>query len=252
MATEHKIEYKRVKFKVKAFDEAQGTVEGYASTFDNEDLVGDVIVKGAFKKTIKENKDVKMYYNHDIYFSPPIGKWTELQEDEKGLFAKGKISQTAQGKDVFTLLRDDVLNRLSIGYEVIKEDIDREKNIRYLKEIRLREISVVDYPANPEAVITSVKNREEYEKQRKDLDETKQQVTELKQQVKSLEEQISGLFSMIGQNSKQSLPDAGEPESSTPQVDGADIAKPSDSEDIGLCLNLEEMRNRLKRLSSKL
>lgn len=271
MATEHKLEHKTVKFKVKSFNEAQGIVEGYASTFDNEDLVGDVIMRGAFKKTIKENKNVKMYYNHEMFYRPPIGKWNELQENEKGLLAAGKISQTSQGKDIFTLLKDGVLDKMSIGYEVIKENIDRDKGIRYIKELRLYEISIVDYPANPEAVVTSVKGREEQEKQKKDLDETKQQVTELKQQIKSLEEKVSGLFSMMeqsqknssNQSGKQSLPDSEEPETSTHQVDGADIGENKADNQVnneangfdfdmdGLKFDLDEIKNRMKKLAKE-
>ena len=55
------------------------TIIGYASTFGNRDLVGDIVVAGAFKKTLSERKP-KVFYNH-MY---PIVQ-VEIREDSKGL-----------------------------------------------------------------------------------------------------------------------------------------------------------------------
>ncbi len=80
-------------------DEKAGVVKGYGSVFGNRDSDDDVIERGAYAKTIKENgKRVKYIYQHDI--TKPIGKMSELYEDEKGLAFTAEIPKTTLGKDV--------------------------------------------------------------------------------------------------------------------------------------------------------
>ena len=58
-------------------DEKNGIVKGYGSFFDNMDSDQDIIRKGAYTKTIKENGErVKYLYQHDMM--QPIGKMIEL------------------------------------------------------------------------------------------------------------------------------------------------------------------------------
>ena len=74
------IQYKNANAQFKDIDEAKGLVSGYLSVFDNVDSDGDVIVKGAFKKTLTENRQRIAYlWQHQI--NNPIGKFMELNED---------------------------------------------------------------------------------------------------------------------------------------------------------------------------
>lgn len=147
-------EIKELSFKADAIDLEEGTFTGHASTFGNIDEQGDVIEKGAFKKTLKEAGGmVKILRDH----SDIIGKPLELIEDDKGLRVKGRISKTALGLDTLTLMRDGVLDALSIGFNTIKSTFDKEKNIRYIKEVKLWEFSVVPWGANTQARIEAVK-----------------------------------------------------------------------------------------------
>jgi uncharacterized protein len=126
---------------------------GYAATFGDKDLVGDIIVPGAFKKTLEESgKRVKVFYNH----MQPIGRPIEMREDSKGLYVEAQISKTPKGDEILELVKDGVINEMSIAYEVIQQDI--KKDARYLKEIKLFEFGPVDFPANPQAVISGVKS----------------------------------------------------------------------------------------------
>ena len=149
------MEYKSFNFEVKSTDE--NMFEGYASVFRNVDSYGDVIEKGAFAKTIQERGSrIKVLYQHDPF--TPIGKAIHLEEDNHGLYVKAKISQTDEGKKAMTLIRDGVIDQLSIGYTVVKDDYDTENGIRYLKELKLYEFSPVTFAANDQAVITGVKS----------------------------------------------------------------------------------------------
>jgi HK97 family phage prohead protease len=127
--------------------------EGYASVFGNRDDWDDIMVEGAFKKTIREQKNrIKVLSQHRM--SDLIGKPTTLEEDKKGLFFEAKLSNTQLAKDIFTLIKDNVLTEMSIGYNAVKWEWDDNDGVRYLKEVRLWEISPVTWGANEEATIT--------------------------------------------------------------------------------------------------
>lgn len=152
------VEYKSLPFEIKAEDDETNIIEGYAATFGGEpDSWGDVIKKGAFAKTLKEQKTFVFLWQHD--WNEPIGQIIEAKEDENGLFIKVKISETTRGKDTMVLVKDKTINKMSIGYRTIKESYDRDSGVRTLLEVKLMEVSVVTFPANVNAVVTSAKNR---------------------------------------------------------------------------------------------
>ena len=153
--------------------------EGYASTFGNTDLVGDVVEKGAFKKTIQERMPknlIKVLWQH----YEPMGLPKHLEEDSKGLFVVAKVSRTRENEDRLQLIKDGVVDRLSIGYDVVKreiEELEDGKRIVHLKELKLYEFSPVTFPANEEAIITGVKGRE--------LEELLKRIPQLEQYLKA-------------------------------------------------------------------
>lgn len=155
-----KHETKRLSFKMDEYDEEEGIFSGYGAVFENVDSGGDIIEPGAFAKALAEGWErVKILALHNDCWLP-IGKPLELREDEKGLFLKAKISDTSMGKDIKILLKDGVLNELSIGYEPVVFEFD-QAGIRHLKEVDLWEVSVVTWAMNPEAVITDYKSATE-------------------------------------------------------------------------------------------
>lgn len=151
-------EYKAVSFVLESADEKTGEFSGYASVFGNVDDGGDIVEKGAFAKTIVEDfARIKILSQHN-QCELPIGKPLELREDEKGLFIRGKISDTQQGRDIQVLLRDGVLNELSIGYDAVDYAVDESTGIRHLKQIKLWEVSIVTWAMNDQATIDDVKS----------------------------------------------------------------------------------------------
>lgn len=135
------MEYKQIRFKADVLDEEQGIFEGYASVFGNLDSGGDIVDPGAFARTLEENFDrIKILALHNDQLLP-VGKPLELREDDKGLYIKARISDTSLGKDVKVLLKDGVLNELSIGYDTVKATYDDDGN-RHLVEVTLWEVSV--------------------------------------------------------------------------------------------------------------
>ena len=150
-------EYKSFKFELESADES-GEFSGYAAVFGNKDSGGDIIEKGAFSKTIREDFDRIKILSQHTDCELPIGKPLELREDDKGLFIRGKISDTAKGRDIQTLMKDGVLNELSIGYDAVEFDYDSEQGVRRLKVIKLWEVSIVTWAMNDQAKIDEVKS----------------------------------------------------------------------------------------------
>lgn len=151
------VEYKSLAFEVKTDGDETNIIEGYAATFGGEpDSWGDVIQKGAFAKTLKEQKTFVFLWQHD--WTEPIGRIIEAKEDATGLFIRVKISDTTRGKDTMIMVKDKTIDKMSIGYRTIKDSYDRESGIRTLLEVKLMEVSVVTFPANERAVVTSAKN----------------------------------------------------------------------------------------------
>lgn len=149
------------KFEIKQLDE-DGTIEGYGAIFGNVDKYNDIIEQGAFRNNLLEKSanEVKMLWQHNS--REPIGVWDEIREDSKGLYCKGHILiDTTKGSDVYKMLKGGAISGLSIGYNVVKsskEEIENSEDIRKLKEVELWEISIVTFPANVLANITSVKS----------------------------------------------------------------------------------------------
>lgn len=144
---------------VKDVDAKQGIVTGYFSVFGNKDSDGDIILPGAFTKTIKENGpgSGKQRILHLLQHEPtmPLGKPHVLTEDAKGLYFESKISGTSYGRDTLKLYEDGVLTEHSIGYKVVKNEPKDDAN--YLHELRLWEGSTVSWGANMEALVTGIK-----------------------------------------------------------------------------------------------
>lgn len=143
------------------------TIEGYASTFGNKDLVGDIIEPGAFNKTIMERGNkVKFLWQHNPYM--PIGKPLRMSEDSKGLYVEAHLSKTQMGNDALALAEDEVIDSFSIGYDIVKDEYDTDSSSRYLKELKLYEFSLVTFPANEEAKVRGLKNYDDFTKFLKD------------------------------------------------------------------------------------
>lgn len=151
---------------------AQGEFEGYAAVFGTRHASGDTVVPGAFKAGLAERKAAgrlhpPMYANHGWRLggpSLPIGVWNAVDEDDKGLAVAGRISgmETEFGRQVFALVKDNALSRLSIGYRIrpggVKYGKKPEEPKRTLSALDLFDISLVDDGDDPGAALHSLKS----------------------------------------------------------------------------------------------
>lgn len=159
-------------FEVKfAGDGSPGEFSGYGAVFGNVDSYGDVIAKGAFRDTLREWKKEKrlppMLVQHGGWGMGDmdglaIGRWTRMEEDDTGLFVEGKLVNldTERGKTIHGLMKEEVLDGMSIGYRAKEFALGTKPGEprRTLKKIDLIEVSVVQMPANGLSRVKTVKS----------------------------------------------------------------------------------------------
>ena len=157
-------------YKIKSFAEItdldleRRTVMGYAAKFGNIDLHGDMIMPGAFTKTIKERGPEgknEIWFLHDHDTSKVNGKPTLLKEDGNGLYFEARIVDTEAGEDTLKLYEEGLINQHSIGFSTIKESKVEEKGKKTyyeIQEVKLFEISSVLWAANPDTPFLGLKS----------------------------------------------------------------------------------------------
>jgi HK97 family phage prohead protease len=151
-----------VDFEVRAEGDGM-TFTGYASVFNSpsEDLGGFVeyVAPGAFKRSLQSRNEVKLLWNHDS--GEPLaslrGGTMQLLEDSVGLKVTAKLPNTTRGRDIAELLRTNVIDSMSFGFNVIKDSWSRDGQTRTLESVRLFEVSVVSFPAY-EATVAQVRS----------------------------------------------------------------------------------------------
>lgn len=142
-------------------EDAPGSFAGYASIFRIADRQGDVIEPGAFFKAIRERAgEIRLLWQHDP--AEPIGVFKTIREDAVGLYVEGQILLDVQrGREAHALLKSGALDGLSIGYTPVRFRHDTDNGHRIIEELELWEISLVTFPANPQAGVRRVKGRRE-------------------------------------------------------------------------------------------
>jgi uncharacterized protein len=140
-----------------------GTFEGYGSIFGNVDSYGEIVEPGAFSASLVESRrkgnTVKMLWQHDP--AQPIGVWTDMAEDSKGLYVSGRLlkDKVPQAAAAYELLKEGALDGLSIGYRVVEAVPHPDKQgVLSLRKLNLKEVSVVTFAANDRARVTDVKH----------------------------------------------------------------------------------------------
>lgn len=155
------MELKSATFEVKDIS-LDGSFAGYGSVFGNVDSYGDIVEKGAFAESLNEfrakGKMPALLWQHDP--DQPIGVWTKMAEDERGLYVEGHLlkDDVSRAREAYSLLKAGALSGLSIGYVTKDSEYDRTEDVRRLKALDLWEVSLVTFPANGEAQIQTVKS----------------------------------------------------------------------------------------------
>lgn len=144
-----------------------GSITGYASTWIREpDSYGDVVAKGAFLDSIAqieaEGKTIPLLWNHDSYdLKSFIGTVTDLGEDDHGLKFTATFDDTEEAQRARQLASDGRLAKFSFAYDVIDQaeiELEDGRKANELRKLRIHEVSLVMYPANPDTSVIEVKS----------------------------------------------------------------------------------------------
>ena len=161
------------------------TFRGFASTFGNTDLEGDIIERGAFKSSLRtlrqrqsrrrNDKLLPMLFNHDMGMQ--IGSFTKARETEEGLEVTGRVNLGIPfvRENILPLLEDGDLDSMSIGF--IRDEAEPIEGSRFGRRITratLLETSVVTIPANPDSLM---KGYGDFEKMRLSSDDLQDGMT---------------------------------------------------------------------------
>ena len=154
-----------VGFQVKALSD-DGMIEGYGSVFGVRDSYSDIVAAGAFNASLAAHKAAgtmpALLWQHRA--DEPIGVWTSMVEDQKGLAVVGQLAMdTTRGREAHALLKMRAINGLSIGFYSKEWKYDTENDVRTLTEVDLWETSLVTFPSNSAARVTAVKSIETLE-----------------------------------------------------------------------------------------
>jgi uncharacterized protein len=189
------------------------TITGLAVPYNQEASIGGGIQERFAPGAIDSVEDVKLFYGHD----EPIGKVTSGRETEAGYEITAKVSNTARGEEVLTLMRDGVLNKFSVGFMPIEQDRDGSLITRTL--VDLKEVSVVPFPAFAGANITEVREDQQDVEALKTQTEERDLMSEnMELEVRSVQDEVAELRRVV---------EAGLTVS-TPEVIGSEIRSQGD------------------------
>lgn len=144
------------------------TISGYAAVFGNKDRDGDIIVKGAFAKSINDRGPesaakgkIMFLWQHER--TEPLGRITKLYEDDHGLYFEAEMDEVEISERALKQLQSGTLNQFSIGFSYVSDGIkySEEQQAYIISNVKLYEISVVSIASNTETEFLGMKGMED-------------------------------------------------------------------------------------------
>lgn len=138
------------------------TFSCYGNVKGNIDHALDRVVDGAYRDSIASHKAAgtmpKFFWMHNPW-DTPVGVWTAMEEDSKGLYLEGRFSNTPKGNELYELYKDNALDSFSIGYRVNDEKWNNTLGCNDLIKVDIREISAVTFACNEESRLVDIKSK---------------------------------------------------------------------------------------------
>lgn len=136
--------------------DADGRFVGYASVFGRVDGGGDIVMRGAFRDSLRKRGPdrVRLLFQHDP--KEPIGIWDEIVEDGFGLRVSGRLLDgVPRAASLRALIAQKAIDGLSIGFRAVRATRDGRGGTRRLWAVDLWEISIVTFPMMDTARISA-------------------------------------------------------------------------------------------------
>jgi uncharacterized protein len=151
------------KLELRMTDDGVPVLEGYATVYDYRYGVGDpendhgfweVISRGAAAKSAKE-ADCRLLVNHDgIPLARTKSGTLTLESDDIGLKVRAELDPANPlAAEVRSAMERGDMDQMSFAFRAVRQDYDAKANVRTINEVKLYDVSVVTYPANPATVV---------------------------------------------------------------------------------------------------
>lgn len=144
-------------------DSGPGTLTGWASVYNVVDQQDDVVVPGAFKRTLDQwrasKRVIGLTLDHQNDADGVIGALVDAQDTSYGLKTTFRFSSTTKAQDARTKAREGILNGLSFFGPIVHKDFDTVagKSVQVLKEVGLWFVGLTPMPANTGALVLAAK-----------------------------------------------------------------------------------------------
>lgn len=163
---------------MRALEDEGMIVEGYAAVFDSVTDLGymkEVIDHNAFDGA--DMLDIVMKYNHENNVLPMArtrGGSLTFNIDDHGLKIKAKLPDTSVNRDIYTLIKEGVLSKMSFAFTVKNEEYDYETDTRRILSFdKIFDVSVVDVPAYESTEIYA-RSKEQYDNEKNQYENKKE------------------------------------------------------------------------------
>lgn len=163
---------------MRAVESDEMIVEGYASVFDSVTDLGyykEVIDRNAFDNA--DMSDIVMKYNHEDSVLPLArtrGGTLQFEVDDHGLKIRARLVDTTVNRDIYTLIKEGILSKMSFAFTVKEEQYDYDTDTRRILAFdKIFDVSVVDVPAYETTEIYA-RSKEDYEKDKQEYLDKKQ------------------------------------------------------------------------------
>lgn len=169
---------KEIRFaELRSVNEEEMIVEGYAVVFDKQTDMGwykEIIDRNAFQEC--DMSDCVLKYNHESSFlilARTRNKSLELSVDNIGLKIRAKLIDTTTNQDVYKMIKEGLLDKMSFAFRVKEAKWDYESDTRTITKFeKLYDVSVVDFPAYDDTDIFA-RSKEDFEEEKRKYKELK-------------------------------------------------------------------------------
>lgn len=152
---------------------ADGSVflHGYGTVYDFPyEVMGgppygwvETITRGACLRSVQHGADVRLLINHDgIALARTRSGTLQLESDDIGLYccAPSLDPRSPTVQSLISAMNRGDMDEMSFAFKVIEQDWNDDYSERQISEVRLFDVSVVTYPANP-ATVTNLRSADE-------------------------------------------------------------------------------------------
>jgi HK97 family phage prohead protease len=182
-------------FEVRAVDTEKREFTGIAVPWNEDADIGGWYTERFERGAVVDSDDAKLWWRHE----EPIGKIVSHRDTDAGWEITARISETPRGDEAYTLLKDGVVDRLSIGFQPIEHRVDEENKKVIRTKVRVRETSLVPIPAYDGAKVGAVRAADNQKKEVADMatEVTKADLDEVRNGVEELDRKFdAGLASL--------------------------------------------------------